>query len=288
MKILVAGGSGQLGSEFSHWNSPTLECICLGSSELDITNAAAIKEQLAKHSPDIVINCAAYTAVDKAEEEKARAYAINCDGVTYLAHACASADIPLLHVSTDYVFSGSQTKPYLESDATDPQGVYGASKLAGELALKEAWHKHIILRVSWVFGRYGANFVKTMLRVGRERDELNVVADQLGAPTAARSIAENLINVAERLHASEEMPWGTYHFQSGPFTSWHGFAEEIFAQSVQLNKLPKSPTVNAITSSEYPTPAARPANSQMLSAKKLPGIVPCNWQEELQLVLKVL
>lgn len=292
MKLLITGGYGQLGSEFARLESDTVDCIRLGSSELDITDSQQVEAQLAAHQPCAVVNAAAYTAVDKAEEESELAYAINRDGVENLARSCAKADIPLLHVSTDYVFSGKKSTPYFETDETGPQGVYGASKLAGENVLRSTWAKHVILRVSWVFGEFGNNFVKTMLRVGAQRDELNVVCDQLGAPTAARSIAENLVAIAalatDTANAENRKLWGTHHFASGPFTSWHGFAEQIFASAVDKKMLSKAPSLKAISSSEYPTPAARPANSQMISERQLDCLTPCHWPSELEQVLKTI
>ncbi len=287
MRVLVSGGKGQLGSEFPAFTNDSRECIALGSDAFNICSSDSINRALTEYQPDVIINCAAYTAVDKAEQEIEAAYAVNRDGVHNLAQACANDDIPLLHISTDYVFSGSKASPYVEADPTDPQGVYGASKLAGEQALQQTWEKHIILRVSWVFGQYGHNFVKTMLRLGSERNELGVVADQHGAPTAARSIAENCLTVAAQM-AAGELDWGIYHLPSLPHTTWYAFAERIFSRSVEFGLLETAPTVNVIATSDYPTPAARPANSMLLSNQPIAGMQACDWPAELDRVLHAL
>lgn len=286
--ILIAGGRGQVGSEFEALSTEQLCCISLGSTELNISLPESINIALDKYKPDALINAAAYTAVDKAETETDAAYTLNRDGPKQLAMACSARDIPLLHISTDYVFNGKKTGAYLESDLTDPQGVYGESKLAGEHAIQRNCEKHIILRVSWVFGQYGNNFVKTMLRLAAERDELGVVADQHGAPTSAKSIARSLLALAESSTEQSDFPWGLYHLPSHPATDWHAFAEEIFAQASSIGLLKKVPKVNAIATSDYPTPAARPANSVMGSNKPLAAINACDWQNDLSEVLLAL
>ncbi len=293
MYVLVAGGNGQVGSEFNALATDNIHVAALGSAELDVTSPDSINAAIERYSPNVIINAAAYTAVDKAETEAEIAYKINRDGVANLAAACKKQDIPLIHISTDYVFDGKSKEPYSEEDISNPQGVYGASKLAGELALKECWEKHIIVRVSWVFGQYGNNFVKTMLRLAEDRDELSVVADQWGAPTAARSIAENLLKCAERCNSGESekgeksVTWGVYHLPSSPFTNWHGFAESIFAKAAKAGYLTKAPRVKPIASSEYPTPASRPENSRLISiADKDKLFTPCQWETELDTVLK--
>jgi len=294
LNILVTGGKGQLGSEFSRLSTPALKISCLDSHTLDICEPKAIAEAFKIYQPAALINAAAYTAVDKAESDAESAYAVNCSAVGNLADACAAADIPLLSVSTDYVFDGEKSDPYVESDATNPQGVYGASKLAGEDLLRQRWQKHLILRVSWVFGQFGGNFVKTMLRLASERDELGVVGDQFGGPTAARSIAESLLAVASNAilasnnKTATEFPWGTYHLPSTPYVSWHEFACTIFDRAHELKLIERKPTVNAITTADYPTPAQRPANSRMATEKRLAGLDPCDWQSELELVLRSL
>ncbi|MFK7733231.1 MAG: dTDP-4-dehydrorhamnose reductase [Pseudomonadales bacterium] len=283
--ILIAGGHGQVGSEFAALSTDQIRCLSLGSSELNICQANSIETALDTHRPDALINAAAYTAVDKAETETDAAYALNRDGAEQLALACSARDIPLLHLSTDYVFNGKKKHAYVESDPTDPQGVYGESKLAGELAIQKNCRKYLILRVSWVFGQFGNNFVKTMLRLAANRDELGVVADQHGAPTSANSIARTLLNLAVSSLGQAEFPWGLYHLPSHPATNWHEFAEEIFAQANSIGLLSNTPKVNAIATEDYPTPAARPANSAMGSNKPLTGITACDWKKELNDVL---
>ncbi|MEM8498752.1 MAG: dTDP-4-dehydrorhamnose reductase [Pseudomonadota bacterium] len=286
--ILIAGGRGQVGSEFATLSTGRLTCVSLGSSELNICLTESISNALNKYKPDALINAAAYTAVDKAEAEADAAYALNRDGVEQLALACSARDIPLLHISTDYVFNGKKNSAYVESDPTDPQGVYGESKLAGEKAIQRNCSKHVILRVSWVFGQYGNNFVKTMLRLAAQRDELGVVADQHGAPTSASSIARTLLTLAENSIDQPDFPWGLYHLPSHPTTSWHEFAQEIFSQANSIGIAKRIPIVNAISTCDYPTPAARPANSAMGTNKPLAEITACDWQKDLLEVLVAL
>lgn len=270
MRILVTGANGQVGQEFTIIAANSTHTIeCLDRSSLDITNEAQVTEKLHQLKPDMVINCAAYTAVDKAESERDLAFAINADGPKFLAQACQQINAALIHISTDYVFAGDSLTPYQESDPTGPTGVYGESKLAGEQAIAEYLEHHIILRTAWVFGAHGNNFVKTMLRLGAERDELGVVADQWGAPTSAAGIAACCLTLAESIDVTNDadIPWGTYHFTGAPYTTWFGFAENIFTAAVRLGLLKRSPTLNAISSDQFPTPAKRPANSRLNCAK---------------------
>ncbi|MET0380041.1 MAG: dTDP-4-dehydrorhamnose reductase [Spongiibacteraceae bacterium] len=289
MKILVAGAAGQVGRELVEMAVAQGLTVCgYDSKTLDITDQAAVAAIIAADSPDCVINAAAYTAVDRAETDSARAYQVNRDGVAHLARACRDADIPLLHISTDYVFDGEQATPYSEDDQPNPTSVYGASKLAGEEILAATWHKHVVLRVSWVFGRHGNNFVKTMLRVGRERDELNVVDDQFGAPTGAAAIARVLLAIARHPQlGTDQLAWGVRHFASEPGLTWFAFANRIFAQATAKGLLTRAPRVNPITSAAYPTPVKRPANSKLITSKNWPGDIPavCDWPLELDTVL---
>lgn len=286
MRVLITGAQGQVGHELMRLAPEGMQLSGLSSAQLDITNAAQVAAVVERFQPELIINAAAYTAVDNAESEPERAYAVNRDGVACLARA----GVPLLHISTDYVFTGDGAEPYLESDATGPAGVYGASKLAGEVALAEVNPRHIILRTSWVFGAYGHNFVKTMLRLGRERDELAVVADQLGCPTSAASIAQALWSLALHYRDQGGLQWGTYHYAGTPACSWHGFAQEIFRQAHDLGLLTSEPLVRAIITADYPTPARRPAFS-VLDCSKLHqthGIAPVDWRDVLEEVLREL
>jgi dTDP-4-dehydrorhamnose reductase len=258
MTLLVTGAGGQVGQELARLCTKAKgDAVLLTRQDLDITNADAVAAKIEARQPSMVVNAAAYTAVDRAEEEVEQANAVNRDAPGHLARACAQAGIPLIHISTDYVFDGTKDGPYSETDPVHPLGVYGASKEAGERAVREAHRDHIILRTSWVYAAHGQNFVRTMLRVGAERDALGVVNDQHGTPTSAADIAAAVLAIADRIAAGKRDGWGTYHYTAKQATTWHGFAAEIFEQA----NLVKSPTVDAIPTSAYPTPAARPANS---------------------------
>ncbi|MCW8987444.1 MAG: dTDP-4-dehydrorhamnose reductase, partial [Gammaproteobacteria bacterium] len=264
MKLLITGAQGQVGAELVRIASQhDHDVIAASRSELDVTNKKNVIECITQHHPDIVINAAAYTAVDKAEEEIDTAYAINHTGAENLALACTELNIPLFHISTDYVFDGSKTTSYSEDDDISPLGVYGKSKWAGEESIRKQMDQFIILRVAWVFGAQGNNFVKTMLRLGRERDELGIVADQFGGPTPAVAIAGTLIYLAELYQKENTLKWGTYHYCGTSKTSWYEFAKEIFHQAHNTGLLNKEPNINSITTSEYPTPAKRPINSML-------------------------
>jgi dTDP-4-dehydrorhamnose reductase len=289
LRILVTGASGQLGSELmrraQYFN---LDAQGFISSQLDITDARAVRQAVLQSEAAVVVNAAAYTAVDKAESEKERAFAVNRDGTYNLAAACSETDIPFIHVSTDYVFDGSKDLPYTEEDPVHPVSVYGASKEAGEQALRETWSSHIILRTAWVYSVFGNNFVKTMLRLARERDSLRVVADQHGCPTAAGDIAEAILSIVQRFDRGKDTPWGTYHFCGAGTTTWHGFAEAIVQMAAPV--LGRSIPVVPITTADYPTPAKRPANS-VLDCGKIRdqlGIQPRPWRESLQEVMSEL
>lgn len=287
MRVLITGAHGQVGHELMRLVPEGFEAIGMGSAELDIADAAQVAAVVERVQPQLIINAAAYTAVDKAESEPERAYAVNRDGVVYLAAAAERLGVPLLHISTDYVFAGDATTPYGEQDATAPTGVYGASKLAGELALVEGCSRYMILRTSWVFGVHGNNFVKTMLRLGRERDELSVVADQQGCPTSAASIARALWTLVQQYRDSGALQWGLYHYSGMPACSWHGFAQEIFAQAHGLGMLPRVPAVHGISTAQYPTPAKRPSWSVMDCSRlqQAQQITPADWRYELRAVL---
>jgi len=252
MRVLVFGQSGQVASELQRFEG----VISLGRNQADFNDAEACAARVSEAAADVVINAAAYTAVDNAETDSAQAYRVNAHTVGAIARAAADRKLPFLHISTDYVFDGTGDRPWREDDATAPLGVYGASKREGEMAVLAAGGCHAILRTSWVFSAYGKNFVKTMLRLGAERKVLPVVADQIGAPTWARDIAETLIEMAHQLR---EQPGksGVYHFASAPDVNWAGFAREIFHQAGVDCR------VEDISSNAYPTAAKRPANSRL-------------------------
>lgn len=291
MKLLVTGAAGQVGSEVvARAAAAGHEVYARRSTELDVTDAAAVEQAIAALRPDAVINAAAYTAVDRAETESEQAYRINRDGVAHLARACGTYRVPLLHISTDYVFDGTKADAYTEQDPPNPTGVYGASKLAGEQVLQEILPQHVILRVSWVFGQHGHNFVKTMLRLAGERDELSIVDDQFGAPTAATCIARRLVELAEQLQDDGAADlYGVRHLESEPGVTWYGFAEKIFAEAESLGLLKRAPTLHRISSAEFPTPAKRPVNSKLRSSRGGQGHAPaCDWEAELRVVLRAL
>jgi dTDP-4-dehydrorhamnose reductase len=280
--ILITGAGGQVAHELAIAESEH-QLVALSEKQLDITDPEQINDAFNEYHPDVVINAAAYTQVDRAEEDVSLAYAINRDAVSNLAQACSSIDIPLLHISTDYVYDGNKSGAYCEDDKTAPAGVYGASKAAGDAALQSVLERHIILRTAWVFSATGNNFVKTMLRLGAERDELNIVNDQHGCPTSAYGIAEVLLKIADRYLRHDEIEWGTYHYCGQPETTWHGFAKQIFQQAQGYEHL----EIRGIPTSEYPTSAARPLNS-VLNCSKLRskfGIQQSDWVKDLQLVL---
>ena len=250
--ILVFGRSGQVATELQRLGG----VVALGSDQVDLTDPAACAAAIHAHRPRAVINAAAYTAVDRAEEEEALATLINGEAPTVMAQACAALDIPLVHISTDYVFVGRGTHAWAPADSVDPQNAYGRSKLAGEAGIRAAGGAHAILRTSWVFSAHGGNFVKSMLRLSDSRDELNVVDDQIGGPTPARAIAAACLSIAQQL-CDAPTKTGTYHFSGAPDVSWCEFARAIFAQAE------RSTRVIPIATRDYPTPTARPLNSRL-------------------------
>lgn len=297
MKILVTGANGQVGQEFlgimereSDEDNIGHDIVCFSRQCLDITDAKKVEFVIKQEQPQLLINCAAYTNVDKAESDRASAFSVNEDGARNLAVACKKSGIALIHISTDYVFSGDKKTSYTETDHTEPASVYGASKLAGELAITEVLKEHIILRTAWVFGEHGSNFVKTMLRLGADLEELSVVCDQLGAPTSAKGIASCCMIIANQLKigSKEEDRWGVYHFSGSPCTSWHGFAMEIFRQAEGMQILVKVPQINAVKSEQFPTPTKRPANSRLECSKLLHAfnIPPDIWKNRIMHFLR--
>jgi dTDP-4-dehydrorhamnose reductase len=289
MKIILTGSNGQLGKEIVNYvDNSKIKLYAFTHKQLDITKFDHLHSVVIAIKPNYIINTAAYTAVDKAENEKENVFAVNALGVQYLAKIAQKYNIPLLHISTDYVFDGQKKIPYLEEDKAHPLSIYGLSKLNGENFLKETWHKHIILRVSWVFSTYGSNFVKTILSLANEQTELRVIADQRGAPTYTRDIAQTLLKIIKHLH-SGQLAWGTYHYAGIPTVSWYEFAQEIITEAQQLKKLMVK-TVIPISTLEYPSIARRPDNSEMTCDKivRIFGIEPNHWSLGLKKVINIL
>lgn len=287
-KILLIGKNGQLGRELQSTLLQLGDVVGLGQEELDLTQTENITPTIAEIKPNIIVNAAAYTAVDKAETEQELAYRVNATAPEALAQVANQLDATLIHVSTDYVFAGDKGSPYLETDATNPLSVYGKSKLAGEAAIQENCQSYLILRTAWVYGTYGAsNFVKTMLRLGQSREQLRVVADQIGSPTWAKDIADAITKLIE---LAEKNATGIYHFTNSGVASWYDFARAIFAVASEVGFPLKVAEVVPITTPEYPTPARRPAYS-VLSAEKmrsLRGTYAPYWRDSLKLMLSQL
>jgi len=267
MKILVLGCNGQLGRcLYDQLEKTDHNVIYTSRDQIDIEDFDATKSQIKQISPNIVINATAYTAVDKAEQDQDNADLINHLAVANIATSCNELDCWLVHVSTDYVFDGASMMPYKEDDRTNPQGVYGDTKLKGELVIQSSGCRHIIIRTAWVFSEYGNNFLKTMLRLGAERSELRIVGDQIGCPTYAQDIANSIVVILERLK-SKELNSGLYHFGGNVCCSWADFARAIFDEALELKFIASKPNIVAITTKEFPTLAKRPAQSKLNSNK---------------------
>ncbi|BCH23921.1 dTDP-4-dehydrorhamnose reductase [Mesorhizobium sp. L-8-3] len=281
-KVLVTGKAGQMALALACLEAPDLEIVTLGRPELDIADRASVARAFAAVRPVIVVNTAAYTEVDKAETDVATAFAVNRDGAANVATAAAEQGCPVIHFSTDYVFPGDKPDPYRETDETGPVSVYGRSKLAGEQAVADANPAHVILRTAWVYSPDGRNFLKTMLRLARERDEIGVVGDQHGTPTSAAFLARAVAAVVRHVLADPAgASWrGVFHLVADGATDWAGFAEEIFAQSAKRGG--PSARVRRITTADYKTAAARPANSRLDTTRlsAVFGIKPPRWQDD--------
>ena len=275
-QVLVFGATGQVATELS--------CVgnvkCVGRAEANLEDPTACSDAIKRYAPCAVINAAAYTAVDKAESEEAVAEVINAFAVKAMAEACAEMDIPLVHISTDYVFDGSGLDAFAPTDPTSPQNAYGRTKLLGENFVKNSGCTFAIVRTSWVFSAHGNNFVKTMLRLGQSRDQLSVVSDQVGGPTSARAIANTCLEIATQLRASPSKS-GVYHYSGAPDVSWAEFAQQIF------DKASLNVKVTGIPTAEYPTPAARPLNSRLdcSDTYRIFGVKQPGWRAELDGVL---
>jgi dTDP-4-dehydrorhamnose reductase len=288
MKVLVLGAAGQVGRELCRHSWPDdARLITMDRFGLDITRRETVFAMVGATRPDVVVNAAAYTAVDRAESEPDTAWTANCIGPGNITAACCEFGVPLIHISTDYVFDGTKSGSYREDDPVSPLGVYGASKEAGERAVREALREHVILRTAWVYSAHGNNFVKTMLRLAGERPLLRVVVDQIGSPTSAADIADAIAQIAQRV-TDGNAAWGTYHFAGAGAVTWHGFAEVIFDLASRWRGPP--PQVASIMTADYPTAARRPSNS-VLDCSRIGvafGIEPRPWRAALAGVIEEL
>jgi dTDP-4-dehydrorhamnose reductase len=290
MKILVIGSKGQLGHELLiQGNNLGYEILPADLPDLDITDKTQVKHWLEKFQPSLVVNAAAYTNVDKAETQQNLAFAVNRDGPANLAEACAKFEIPLIHISTDFIFDGKKSSPYIESDPVSPLSIYGKSKQEGEKEVRSRLKKHIILRTAWLYGVHGQNFVKTMLRLGREKEVISVVADQYGSPTSAADLADAVLQIISSIKYNPDITWGTYHYCGQGITTWHGFTEEILSLARQYIPI-KTKDIKPISTAEYPTKAIRPPFSALDCGliKKNFGISIEPWQDSLKTVIRQL
>lgn len=298
LKILLTGSQGQVGSSIRALASTAeyqdVKLLAYSRAECDITNQSAINKIFDQTQPDIVINAAAYTAVDKAEEDVAQAEKINFTAVENIALLCEKNKIPFLHISTDYVFDGNKPldQQYAETDQTNPLGVYGKTKLAGEKKIREICEKYIILRTSWVFSEYGSNFVKTMLKLFKQKESLSIVADQYGGPTSALGIAHALLEISRQLwqgnvnNNADSSPWGIYHYSGQPIVSWCEFAKTINELDNNSEKIIQD--IAAITAEQFGAKAPRPTNSilDLSKIKRVFNIEPCDWQKDLLAIIE--
>jgi dTDP-4-dehydrorhamnose reductase len=283
--VAVVGSSGQVARALKRVaDERGVRAHIRGRPEADLGVSATLERYLDETNPGVVVNAAAYTAVDQAEREPELAFALNARAPGELARLCAERGLPLIHLSSDYVFDGSKTSPYLENDPVAPVSVYGASKAAGDDAVRAALKKHVILRTAWVYGLEGRNFVKTMMRLAKEREELGVVSDQLGCPTFADDIASAVLDIAAQITPAVDETdnrWGTFHLTNAGATSWHDFARQIFTHMAEAGM--KTPRLKPIGTEEYPTPARRPAYSVLDCTKigRVYGVHPAPWTDAL-------
>ncbi len=289
MTVFVTGANGQVGLELlALCASEGVTAVGTDVADLDITDAAAVRRAVENACPDAVVNAAAYTAVDRAEEEPSLAAAVNRDGARHVAEACAAVGVPLVHVSTDYVFDGTKGAPYTPADPVSPLGVYGRTKAEGEAAVREALAEHVILRTAWVFSRHGHNFVRTMLRLARERETFGVVADQWGGPTSAAAVARACLMAAVSAWDGRGV-WGTFHYTGAPLATWFDLATETARLARDLDPAFRG-VVTPISTSAYPTPAARPVRVELDTTgfEAAYGIAPPAWRVELAPVVRAL
>lgn len=285
--MILVFGRGQVGEALVEAAAATaIPLVSRAHGEADIAEPAAVEEAIRRARPGLIVNAAAYTAVDRAEDEPELAERANVMGPAVLAAAAAQHGIPLVHISTDYVFDGTKKDAYVEDDPTAPLGVYGMTKLAGEEAVRAVLPEHVILRTAWVYGRHGRNFLKTMLGLAGQRSQLRVVADQRGTPTSADDLATAILRIAAAMEGGA--PWGTYHFAGTGETTWHGFAGNIVAEQAAVTG--RRPEVVAITTADYPTQARRPANSMLDSSRFVSafGFRARPWQEETRRIVAAL
>nr|WP_319555507.1 dTDP-4-dehydrorhamnose reductase [uncultured Vibrio sp.] len=286
IKVIVTGSNGQVGACLTSKLKlrADVELFTFGSKELDITDSSRVTSVIRSIQPNVIINAAAYTAVDKADQDSQRCYAVNDIAVENLAKAANQVNALILHISTDYVFDGESSKPYTEKDIENPQNIYGHSKLQGEQKLMTFCSQYAVLRTSWVFGKVGNNFVKTMLRLSSTRDQISVVNDQVGAPTYAGDIARTLIIMMDRMLSTQEDLSGIYHYSGFPHVSWCQFAEEIFSNVTSQIDPNKKMIVHPISTDEYPTPAKRPLDTRLDCRKieKVFSVKPSLWKNELK------
>lgn len=290
MKILIIGSNGQLGWELGRrCKQHGMEAVLLDLPEFDITEKEAVFKRVETDTPGLIVNVSAYTAVDQAENDVAAAFKVNSDGPAYLAEACSNANIPMIHISTDYVFDGKANKPYLATDEVSPVGVYGESKASGEEEVRFNLEEHIIVRTAWVYGVHGVNFVKTMLRLGGEVETLRVVSDQKGCPTFAGDLADAVLVIAKTIISGTKVQWGTYHYCGMGITTWFDFARQVFKIAGSYTPL-KIKELIPISTSEYPTPAKRPEYSALDCSliENVFNIIRRPWQESLEFMIKEL
>ena len=290
MKILVTGKNGQVGFELMRSLAPLGTVVGIDIDECDLQDILAIERLLDKVQPELIVNPAAYTAVDKAESEPALAHSINAKAPEVMAQYAGRHNIPIIHYSTDYVFDGLKEGEYLETDEVNPQSVYGKTKALGEAAVRNNAPKHIILRTSWVFGSHGGNFLKTMLKLAQDRDQLSIVSDQIGSPTSAVLLAEVTAEIVKQLFASDSADkYGTYHLVAEGYTSWHGYAQLVVARANAMGIETKvsADAIEAIKTSDYPLPAPRPANSRLDTTKvsQVFSVSLPSWQDEVEKVI---